>query len=578
MSDRYSDRYDSYDDGYDGYDSYSDSRYGRSHSDRSSYRSSDSYSDDYYDSYSDSRYRASQRRSGTSSGSSSSRRSTRSSASRYDATESLFGDYYPESSDVDFYRRSSYGSGSSRGTSSRQSSRQSAYSDSYADARSTRSTRRVSHTSPTPRQSTRSSSRYQDAYDDYDTPRQSARGASASRRSVSQGSHSRRSADGYAQRSSADYYGQQSSHGGSHGGYSARNSYDDGDYAPKRSNRKRNLIIAGVVALAIVLIGAGAAFAYVNSISNNLHEGLDEETINALNATPTETALGDEAFYMLLMGIDTSANRVEYEEDGDTTRSDSMILARVDPVNKKVALISIHRDTIVDMGEYGEQKINAAYQYWGAAGAIDAVSKMAGVPITHYASVDFDGFRAIVDSLGGVEVDVPIEINDPDADPDYGDGHLDAGLQTLDGRQALILCRSRHTYDDIASDGDVMRAANQRMVIGAIAKKILASDIMTIATTVQTMSQYITTDLELTDIIGLAQLFQGVDPDADIYTAMEPTTSAYIDDVWYEYLDQDAWDEMIKRMDQGLAPVNKTEIDDATGVILSTGGADAPVV
>ena len=350
-------------------------------------------------------------------------------------------------------------------------------------------------------------------------------------------------------------------------------------YEPKRSNVKRNVIIAAVVVLAVVLVGVVGAWAYVSSLSQNLHEGLDQETLDALEpASPTPTALADTPFYMLLMGIDTSENRVAYEDDSDTTRSDSMILTRVDPVNKKVTLISIHRDTVVDLGEYGAQKINAAYQYWGPAGAIEAVSKMAGVPISHYASVDFDGFQAIVDSIGGIEIDVPMEIHDPDADPNYGGGDLEAGLQTLNGTQALILCRSRHAYDEIADDGDVMRAANQRMVISAIAKKILASDVLTIANSVQTMSKYVTTDLEISDIIGLAQLFQGIDPDADVYSAMEPTTSAYIDETWYEYLDSATWREMISRMDQGLPPVNKTEVDDATGVILSTGGLDAPKV
>ena len=360
----------------------------------------------------------------------------------------------------------------------------------------------------------------------------------------------------------------------------SRSSYtrnaSSGNYAPKRSNRKRNIIIAAVIVLAVVLVGAGMAWAYVNSISNNLHEGVDQKALDALEpATPTETSLGEAPFYMLLMGVDMAGWRRDLEEyAGDQWgRSDSMILARVDPVNKKVALISIHRDTMVDLGEYGQQKINAAYEFYGPAGAIKAVSTMAGVPISHYATVDFDGFSAIVDTLGGIEVNVPMEIND-----DVLPAHIDAGWQTLNGEQALDLCRARHAYDDVADDGDVMRAANQRMVIGVIAKKILSSDIMTIANSVQTLSKYVTTDLELSDIVGLAQIFKDVDPDADIYTAMEPTTSAYINDTWYEYLDEDAWKEMIARMDQGLPPVNKTEIDARTGTVLSTGGADAPVV
>ncbi|MCG5014988.1 LCP family protein, partial [Collinsella aerofaciens] len=89
-----------------------------------------------------------------------------------------------------------------------------------------------------------------------------------------------------------------------------------------------------------------------------------------------------------------------------------------------------------------------------------------------------DGFKDIVDALGGVEVDVPMEIDDEDAG-----GHLDAGLQTLSGDQALILCRSRHAYDEYG-DGDSYRAANQRLVLSAIAKKILSADVATMASTV----------------------------------------------------------------------------------------------
>ena len=140
-------------------------------------------------------------------------------------------------------------------------------------------------------------------------------------------------------------------------------------------------------------------------------------------------------------------------------------------MDKKATLVSIHRDTLVDMGEYGQNKLNAAHAIGGAALTVKTVSKLAGVPISHYAEINFDGFKDIVDALGGVEVDVPMEIDDEDAG-----GHLDAGLQTLSGDQALILCRSRHAYDEYG-DGDSYRAANQRLVLSAIAKKILSADV-----------------------------------------------------------------------------------------------------
>ena len=140
------------------------------------------------------------------------------------------------------------------------------------------------------------------------------------------------------------------------------------------------------------------------------------------------------------MGTDGSDDREASEEfAGDQFRSDSIMLTRIDPVNKKVTLVSLHRDTLVDMGEYGQNKLNAAHAIGGAAMSVKTVSELAGVPISHYAEINFDGFKDIVDALGGVEVDVPMTIDDADAG-----GHLDEGLQTLNGDQALILCRSRH--------------------------------------------------------------------------------------------------------------------------------------
>ena len=104
------------------------------------------------------------------------------------------------------------------------------------------------------------------------------------------------------------------------------------------------------------------------------------------------------------------------------------------------------------------------------------VSKLTGVDISHYAEVDMDGLSAIVDAIGGVEVEVPLEIDDEDAG-----GYVPAGWQTLDGEHALIVCRSRNSYVETAAAPDLMRAANQRMVLSAIAHKVLASDIATIA-------------------------------------------------------------------------------------------------
>ncbi len=93
------------------------------------------------------------------------------------------------------------------------------------------------------------------------------------------------------------------------------------------------------------------------------------------------------------------------------------------------------------------------------------------------------------------------------------------------------------------------------------------------ANTISSLSGYVTTDLEITDIIGIAQTMQGLDPDNDIYSAMEPTTSEYINDIWYEITDVEAWKEMMRRVDQGLPPTEEDVVDEASGTVLASTGS-----
>ena len=342
-----------------------------------------------------------------------------------------------------------------------------------------------------------------------------------------------------------------------------------GDYAQDRRRKKRKRVLLGVLAVVMVVIlgGAGAAFGYINQLETNMNDEITPEIQEALEAP---AAYDGGTFYMLLMGTDGSKERSQSEQyAGDNFRSDSMILTRVDPENKKVTMISLHRDTEIEIEGYGMQKLNASYAIGGPAAAIKTVSQMAGVPISHYAEINFDGFKDIVDALGGVEVDVPMEINDKQAG-----GHVDAGKQTLNGDQALILCRSRHAYDEYG-DGDRYRAANQRMVLGAIAKKILSADVATMASTVEALSKYVTTDFRVTDILALANSMQGLDPSKDIYSAMEPTESEYRNDTWYEKLDVDAWNAMMNRMKEGLPPTEEDEVDELNGTVLASVGDGA---
>lgn len=331
----------------------------------------------------------------------------------------------------------------------------------------------------------------------------------------------------------------------------------------KRRKRKKTLKIVGVSCLAVVLICAIGAFAYVAKLSSSLSAGVDSSLLNALVSTDTP----EDPFYVLLLGTDRSDEREASGEYGGSYRSDSIMLARVDPKSKKATIVSIPRDTLVNLGEYGKDKINSAHSYGGPSLAVKTVSELAGVPIAHYAEIDFNGFAQVIDALGGIEVDVPIEINDSEAG-----GHLLPGRQTLSGEQALVLCRSRHSYDNYGA-GDLYRSANQRVVLSALAQKLLSSDAITLASSIQTLSDYIITDMSVDSIVGIAQAMRGLNSSTDIYTGVAPTKSEYVGDVWYEVIDESAWKAMMARVDKGLPPTADDEIDDLTGTVISSSGS-----
>jgi len=145
-------------------------------------------------------------------------------------------------------------------------------------------------------------------------------------------------------------------------------------------------------------------------------------------------------------------------------RSDTIMLMRFDPKTHSVSELSIPRDTLVDIPGHGQGKINEAYFWGGPAGAIKVIGGYAGVPINHVMVVNFRGFPKLVDSVGGVTVDVPKNISSW-----YTGGqtvHFRKGPQVMNGRQALIYSRLRYV------DNDFMRMGRQQQVVQALEKKI----------------------------------------------------------------------------------------------------------
>lgn len=175
-----------------------------------------------------------------------------------------------------------------------------------------------------------------------------------------------------------------------------------------------------------------------------------EESLTTISPDPSQS------INTLVIGSDEGSVKGE----SGWCRSDVMMLVCLKERDKKAVVISIPRDTKVKLPGYGTEKINAAHCYGGPSAAIDAVKELLGIDIHHYVSMNFEGFKQIVDAIGGV----PIHLNNP-IDDKYA-GHLPAGDLVLNGEQALTIVRSRKL-----PGGDLDRIKSQQAFLNALIHK-----------------------------------------------------------------------------------------------------------
>jgi LCP family protein required for cell wall assembly len=209
-----------------------------------------------------------------------------------------------------------------------------------------------------------------------------------------------------------------------------------------------------------------------------------------------------------------------------------MIIVSVDQVNNTVSMLSIPRDLYLEIPGYGEDRINAAngygyrYDYPGGGPALlmRTIEQNFEIPIDYYVMVDFDGFTQVIDTLGGIDVNVPRTLHDtmyPDPKPGdphaYKTIHFDAGWQHLDGKRALEYSRSRMSTSDFA------RAARQQQVLLAIREKAVSLGVLNLIPKLPalfaTMGNMVKTDMTLGEMGDLAMLAPQINLD-NIETAV----------------------------------------------------------
>ncbi|MET3697036.1 LytR family transcriptional attenuator [Bacillus oleivorans] len=220
-------------------------------------------------------------------------------------------------------------------------------------------------------------------------------------------------------------------------------------------SKKKKLILT-IVSILVVLLGAAGVYGF------NIYQSL-KETTETMH-TPIErvqpekrpekvTLEKKDPFSVLLMGVDKREN--------DSGRSDTMVVLTVNPNTNSVKMLSIPRDTRVEIiGRDTEDKINHAYAFGGVAMSMATIENFLDIPIDYYIEINMEGFKDIVDAVGGVEVNNAFAFN-------YEGYTFEEGTLQLSGEEALAYSRMR--YED--PNGDFGRQQRQRQIISAIIKK-----------------------------------------------------------------------------------------------------------
>ena len=283
-------------------------------------------------------------------------------------------------------------------------------------------------------------------------------------------------------------------------------------------NEKPKRSILPIIFLAMCFIASAVAGAMLASSSlfdsdnpvRKIVESGDEELIKAKDKS-----------IVLIMGVD--------KREDDVGRSDTLMIATIDPRLDQATLLSIPRDTRVKIRGRGYDKINAAFAYGGVRLSESTVENFLGIDIDHYVLIDTSSFVKIIDAIGGVDIDVEKRMFYEDPWDDNGGLVIDLfpGEQHMDGKTAVTYVRYRD------SEGDIGRVKRQQAFMAACMEKVTSPEIVPrIPKIVREIIDAVETDMSLRQLLELAGSLKAAAQNG-LETDMVPGYPLYIDDISY---------------------------------------------
>ncbi|WP_313346674.1 LCP family protein [Sedimentibacter sp.] len=286
---------------------------------------------------------------------------------------------------------------------------------------------------------------------------------------------------------------------------------------------KKNFTVAFSTLIIILIIIS----LYVNSLLNKINrnekppviDSAHNDSVTSRNGKPRVdkndivTEEDKDIINILLIGKDISSGE-------ESSRSDSMIIATVNNKSNSIKLTSLMRDMYVEIPDYADNRINAAYAFGGMDLLTETVTENFHVGIDGCVEVDFAGFEKIIDKIGGVDID--LNIDEAYYLSSISGLNLKSGTNNLTGETALKYVRIRYIGHD-----DYERTERQRKVLVAVFNKLKDSNIKTLLDIADDILPLVTTNLTSTQILGLATnvILMGV---SDIETYRLPADDAFI--------------------------------------------------
>ena len=280
---------------------------------------------------------------------------------------------------------------------------------------------------------------------------------------------------------------------------------------PRKTNKKRRIWPWLLMLVVFLTAALGGAYFASNSLTEKPVEKKQSEEL--LTAKDKAT--------IMIMGVD--------ERDDDVGRSDTLMIASIDPKTNQASLLSVPRDTRVKIKGHGFDKINAAYAYGKEKLSQDTVENLLGVNVDHYIIINTKSFKKIIDAIGGIDIDVPKRMHYEDPWDDDGGLIIDfhPGMQHMDGAKAVTYVRYRDEEGDlgrIRRQQDFVRACMEKLVSPAIIPKLPA--------VIKEVMGSIETDLSFRQLLEFAGTLKE-SKNNGLKTDMVPGKPLYIEGISY---------------------------------------------